>query len=181
MTLEEIKKAVDAGKTVHWLSEVYTVIKDDLGRYLIKCGSNYIGLTWSDGIRMHGKEEEFYEGECPMNKYHVEYETKEQHTVTYEIQAKSIEEVQQMIDDGTFHDNATLKYDLLQSSDMTIPIIHKVEDKPLKSVDKKWRIQKALKHLSDAYKLMSEVCECEALDTIVSAIDEVHDVQDETN
>ena len=52
-----------------------------------------------------------------MSKYDVEYETKEQHTVTYEIQAQSIEEVQQMIDDGTFYDNATLKYDLLQSSD----------------------------------------------------------------
>lgn len=116
-----------------------------------------------------------------MNKYHIEYETKEQHTVTYEIQAESIEEVQQMIDDGTFYDNATLKYDLLQSSDMTIPIIYKAEDKPLTNADKKLRIEKALKHLSDAYKLMSEVCECEALDTIVSAIDEVHDVQDTIN
>lgn len=63
MTLEEIKAAVDAGKTVHNQSEYYTVVKDKFGRYLIVGMNQYaIGLTWTDGVTMNGKPEEFFIG-----------------------------------------------------------------------------------------------------------------------
>ena len=62
MTLNEIKAAVEAGKTVHCGNSRYTVIKDNVARqWLIQCGrDHYIGLTWRDGVTMNGKPEEFY-------------------------------------------------------------------------------------------------------------------------
>lgn len=67
MNLQEIKDAVDAGKTVHWSNPGYKVIKDDLGRYLIESefsgSKSWIGLTWTDGVTLNGKEEEFF---CPV-------------------------------------------------------------------------------------------------------------------
>lgn len=62
MELHEIKAAVDAGVTVHWSNPGYTVVKDSLGKYLIKCAWNgsCIGLTWTDGATMNGRPEEFY-------------------------------------------------------------------------------------------------------------------------
>ena len=60
MTLQEIKTALDSGKTVHWLSDNYIVTGD----LLIKCVSNghCIGLTWMDGVTLNGKECDFYLG-----------------------------------------------------------------------------------------------------------------------
>jgi len=52
-TIEEIKSAVNNGQTVYAGSAAYTVIKDTLGRYLIKCGAHYIGLTWSDDTTLN--------------------------------------------------------------------------------------------------------------------------------
>lgn len=68
MTLNEIKEAVEAGKTVHWASANYVVIKDRIGQWLIKCVSNNscIGLTWRDGVTMNGRPEEFFIHENPM-------------------------------------------------------------------------------------------------------------------
>lgn len=65
MTLDQIKAAVEAGKTVHWTNTSYQVIKDSINQWLIaynRGGSreNYIGLTWQDGVTLNGKEEEFY-------------------------------------------------------------------------------------------------------------------------
>lgn len=62
MTLQEIKDAIDSGKKVCWSNDMYDVIKDKLGQYLIVCSSNQhtIGLTWADGVTMNGKEEDFY-------------------------------------------------------------------------------------------------------------------------
>lgn len=62
MTLDEIKQAVQDGKTVHWSNELYDVICDRNGEYLIRCkmNDNYIGLTWRDGVTMNGKPSEFY-------------------------------------------------------------------------------------------------------------------------
>lgn len=67
MTLAEIKEAIEKGQTVHWASTAYTVIKDSIGQYLIGYdiggrGENYIGLTWSDGVTLNGKEYEFFIG-----------------------------------------------------------------------------------------------------------------------
>lgn len=61
MNLQEIKAAVDAGKRVQWASPAYEVIKDRLGRYLIRCAENdhCIGLTHNDGVTLNGKPEEF--------------------------------------------------------------------------------------------------------------------------
>jgi hypothetical protein len=61
MTLDEIKQAVDAGKTVHWSNAGYTVIKDRNGAYFIRFhDGNSIGLTWQDGVTLNGKPEEFF-------------------------------------------------------------------------------------------------------------------------
>ena len=67
MNLEQIKTAVDHGLIVHWKNGVYTVVKDSsaFSGYAVayRLGTvqeNRIGLTWSDGIRMNGRMEEFY-------------------------------------------------------------------------------------------------------------------------
>ena len=62
MTLQEIKTAVDNGKTVHWSNEAYAVIKDRHEHYLIECSLNghCIGLEWADGKGMNGEPDEFY-------------------------------------------------------------------------------------------------------------------------
>lgn len=64
MTLAEIKSAVDEGKTVHCGNQAYKVIRDG-DRYLIKYlyGDYCIGLTWTDGVTLNGKPEEFFLGE----------------------------------------------------------------------------------------------------------------------
>lgn len=61
MTLQEIKEAVDAGKTVCWGNEGYKVIKGS-SQYLIKFipNNDCIGLTWNDGVTLNGKENEFF-------------------------------------------------------------------------------------------------------------------------
>ncbi len=61
MTLEKIKQAVDNGKTVLWKDCGYEVIKFK-NDYFIRCRSNAytIGLTWSDGVTLNGKEEDFF-------------------------------------------------------------------------------------------------------------------------
>jgi hypothetical protein len=67
MNLQEIKDAVDAGKTVHWTNAGYKVILDNLGRYLIESefsgSKSWIGLTWTDGVTLNGMEEDFF---CAM-------------------------------------------------------------------------------------------------------------------
>ena len=62
MKVDEIKKAVNDGLKIRWMSDNYHVIKDG-NDYLIHCTQNdtYIGLTWKDGITLNGKEDEFYE------------------------------------------------------------------------------------------------------------------------
>jgi hypothetical protein len=62
MNLQEIKQAISEGKTVHWENQLYEVVLDKLGQYLIKCKMNghCIGLTWADGTTMNGEEKQFY-------------------------------------------------------------------------------------------------------------------------
>jgi hypothetical protein len=68
MTLDQIKAAVDAGKTVHWATLAYTVIHDTsrgCDQWLIaynhgQHNANYIGLTWADGVTMNGAPEQFF-------------------------------------------------------------------------------------------------------------------------
>jgi hypothetical protein len=66
MTLDEIKSAVEAGKTVHWVNEGYVVCKDLHGRWHTVCLQNdhCIGLTWLDGVTMNGSPEQFYIAGC---------------------------------------------------------------------------------------------------------------------
>lgn len=68
MNLQEIKEAIDKGKTVHWGNDSYTVIKDRIGQYLIKhVNGHCIGLTWSDNVTLNGNESDFYiSGQCPI-------------------------------------------------------------------------------------------------------------------
>ena len=62
MTLEEIKAAIDAGRTVHRANTGYRVHKDSLGQYLITFEPNgsTIGLTDRSGQRLNGEEAEFF-------------------------------------------------------------------------------------------------------------------------
>jgi len=62
MTLAQIKQAIDEGKTVHWATTNYVVIKDSVPQYLIhsQCNDNYIGLTQLDGVTLNGREEDFF-------------------------------------------------------------------------------------------------------------------------
>lgn len=62
MTLQEIKDAVESGKTVHWANDCYVVIQDSIGQWLIKCLNNNscVGLTWQDGVTMNGRPDQFY-------------------------------------------------------------------------------------------------------------------------
>lgn len=62
MTLQEIKKAVNEGKTVCWATPAYRVIKDSIGQYHIICllNNQYIGLTWRDDVTLNGEEQEFF-------------------------------------------------------------------------------------------------------------------------
>jgi len=62
MNLHEIKSAVEAGKSVHWSHDGYSVIKDKLDRFLIVCHRNDAawGLTWTDGVTMNESESNFY-------------------------------------------------------------------------------------------------------------------------
>ena len=62
MNAQEIRDAVDAGKIVHWSNRSYTVINGGVAGYLIRCEhkQHCIGLTWTDGVTLNGKPEDFY-------------------------------------------------------------------------------------------------------------------------
>ena len=68
MTLKEIKKAVNQGKQVRWVSDIYHVLKDNNDNYYIKCvlNQNIIGLTHKSNkklwmsVSINGKENDFY-------------------------------------------------------------------------------------------------------------------------
>jgi hypothetical protein len=63
MTLEEIKAAVEVGKTVYWSNRSYRVVKGVADQWLIKCDNGHcIGLTWTNGTTMNGKPEDFFVG-----------------------------------------------------------------------------------------------------------------------
>jgi len=56
-TPEEIKSAIDAGKTVYAGSGIYLAIKDTKGQYLIKCTANgsCVGLTGAEGTKYENR------------------------------------------------------------------------------------------------------------------------------
>ena len=62
MKLDDIKNAVDAGKKVYWKNLAYQVLPHAHWEYVIVCENtrSCIGLTWSDGVTLNGKEEDFY-------------------------------------------------------------------------------------------------------------------------
>jgi hypothetical protein len=62
MKLEEIKAAVLAGRVVHWKSGAYEVMRDGVGQWFIVCRFNgsLSSLTWSDGVTMSEKPEDFF-------------------------------------------------------------------------------------------------------------------------
>ena len=70
MNLEEIKASVESGQTVHWASQAYRVIKDNVGQWLIQCDINghCIGLTWRDGVTMNGEEKQFFVSTASQHK-----------------------------------------------------------------------------------------------------------------
>jgi hypothetical protein len=65
-TIEEIKRAVDAGESVKWASDIYDVVKSNFGEYLIVCRPNgsTIGLHGKEGTNreshLNGDEDQFY-------------------------------------------------------------------------------------------------------------------------
>lgn len=60
MTVQEIKQAVDNGKTVCWENPTYKVIKSNDDYFIKHHSGHIIGLTWSDDITLNGKEEDFF-------------------------------------------------------------------------------------------------------------------------
>lgn len=63
MTLEEIKVAVRAGKTVCWQSRAYVVVHTPaIDQWLIQCTLNgsCSGLTWADGVTVNGEPQDFF-------------------------------------------------------------------------------------------------------------------------
>lgn len=65
MNLAEIKAAVDQGKQVFWTNSLYQVVQSGTGSYDIvnnlgRDDEFRIGLTWTDGVTMNGKPEEFF-------------------------------------------------------------------------------------------------------------------------
>jgi hypothetical protein len=60
MNIAEIRAAVDAGKSVHWVNEGYRVHRDGLGQYLITLNGSTIGLTDRSGRRLNGAEADFF-------------------------------------------------------------------------------------------------------------------------
>ena len=62
MTIDDIKAAVDAGKSVHWANEGYVVHKDSAGHYLITFTPNgsTIGLTDRACTKLNGQSELFF-------------------------------------------------------------------------------------------------------------------------
>ena len=62
MTLEQIKAAVESGKSVYYKSLSYQVKKSKSGRFDIVCEFNdfRMGLTWSNGRTVNGKPEDFF-------------------------------------------------------------------------------------------------------------------------
>lgn len=72
MALEEIKAAVLAGKTVHWMNTGYVVVHDSKDQWLIKFLPNdhCIGLTWADGVTLNGQPQDFFTDDKPV-EFHV--------------------------------------------------------------------------------------------------------------
>jgi hypothetical protein len=61
MNLQEIKSAIESGKKVCWANSRYEVIKHKDGEFSIVCDNGHsIGLTWTDGKTLNGKEDDFY-------------------------------------------------------------------------------------------------------------------------
>lgn len=73
MTLKEIKKAVDEGKTVYCKNRNYIVIpfNQSTGGYAIRCLSNRhtIGLTWADDVTLNASEDDFFIGELHLAQH----------------------------------------------------------------------------------------------------------------
>jgi len=62
MSLQQIRTAVMAGKTVHWKTVSYTVVCR--GEWFIQCDNGHcIGLTWADGETLNANPESFYVAE----------------------------------------------------------------------------------------------------------------------
>lgn len=64
MKLEEIKKAVDAGKTVHWCNTGYEVLKDCYSNYYIvyTLNDSAVGLCRRDNGKLIEDEIDFFLG-----------------------------------------------------------------------------------------------------------------------
>ena len=69
MTLEEIKAAVLAGKTVYWVTGFYTVTTDTTGQWFIRGANGHcVGLTWQDGVTLSGDEGRFFTAEITVEE-----------------------------------------------------------------------------------------------------------------
>jgi hypothetical protein len=91
MTLQEIKTAVEAGKTVYVGNRNYKVVHDNIGQWLIVCTvNNYtIGLTWADGKTLNSAPDNFFT-DTVKSRYKVVFFDKDKDSrITFEIEADS--------------------------------------------------------------------------------------------
>ncbi len=71
MTIEEIKSAVDSGKTVKCgRGGLYTVIKDNLGQYLIGFNLDAFGRS-ENWVGLHGMKGTKYENQLNQSDFYV--------------------------------------------------------------------------------------------------------------
>lgn len=113
-----------------------------------------------------------------MKKFEVQYAVDENHTIIYEIEAESEQEVQEMLNDGRFLDYATQKEDRLDWYEDRVEEIREVSTPttPRPKIENPYK--KAREHLSEAYNLLYDLIgTSDVLETISSAIDEVYDAE----
>lgn len=109
-----------------------------------------------------------------MKKYEVQYAVDENHTIIYEIEAESEEQVNEMLDNGCFLDFATQKVDRLDYYEDRVEEIREVSTPTTPPTEVQKTYKKALEHLSEAHHLLSGLIgSSDVLETITSAIDEV--------
>lgn len=69
MTVQEITTAISHGKTVHWISDRFTVVSDDLGYFIKAEGLTFEAPLTVENGELNGKPEDFFIDERTLYKF----------------------------------------------------------------------------------------------------------------
>lgn len=87
MTIQQIKSAVDNGQVVHYASQYYTVIKNELDQYLISCSiERRCDSLINNAGQLNGYPWKFYIGDNHPNAEECQFDAAE---TQFEIDADS--------------------------------------------------------------------------------------------